>query len=557
MRLTFLFILLIQSSALTAQSPFEGEIQWGPPAQSKSVYGEPMGKAGDHLYYLTRTGTNTFVDDYDVSTLTKVSTSKFILEYQKNKLEYLTSFAANDKLYVITRFKNKSQETNYYFIHEYLGAGGLSDPKPIANINVDGVSKFAVSQKSMAKLIRYYMGFSFTQSENGQHFAFIYPDQIEPSDKNSWTVKVFNAAMEEEAVYKLELAYTDFLMSKIKVTDDGIVYGLGLTEIDTDMTYGQDLNAAMNEFTTNRVINIGGKNTYFLKIDPKGQTHQIKPIDTGSEREVSGISLDISKNGPVIYGLYGTTLVEAATASFFIQLDSNGEIVFNSIYDFEGGLITKGTKYESYKGTSGMKKNRMKRFILGDLIEDKNGNLLMTAEHYSYYMTSGPANSFGSNGGPTAVGNGGIGTSSMPQSHYFFGDVMVICCTSEGKTVWADIIQKSQHSLDDMGLTSSYCTISADNRFYVIFNDTEFNTDEDLQNAAGSEKRKAKHNRVVAAVAYDASGKSEKFVLEDNETKEEIRIIVPSACKKISDTEFLLFATNYGQMAAGLAKLKK
>ena len=557
MRLTFLFILLIQSSALTAQSPFEGEIQWGPPAQSKSVYGEPMGKAGDHLYYLTRTGTNTFVDDYDVSTLTKVSTSKFILEYQKNKLEYLTSFAANDKLYVITRFKNKSQETNYYFIHEYLGAGGLSDPKPIANINVDGVSKFAVSQKSMAKLIRYYMGFSFTQSENGQHFAFIYPDQIEPSDKNSWTVKVFNAAMEEEAVYKLELAYTDFLMSKIKVTDDGIVYGLGLTEIDTDMTYGQDLNAAMNEFTTNRVINIGGKNTYFLKIDPKGQTHQIKPIDTGSEREVSGISLDISKNGPVSYGLYGTTLVEAATASFFIQLDSNGEIVFNSIYDFEGGLITKGTKYESYKGTSGMKKNRMKRFILGDLIEDKNGNLLMTAEHYSYYMTSGPANSFGSNGGPTAVGNGGIGTSSMPQSHYFFGDVMVICCTSEGKTVWADIIQKSQHSLDDMGLTSSYCTISADNRFYVIFNDTEFNTDEDLQNAAGSEKRKAKHNRVVAAVAYDASGKSEKFVLEDNETKEEIRIIVPSACKKISDTEFLLFATNYGQMAAGLAKLKK
>ncbi|MFT5779017.1 MAG: hypothetical protein ACI837_001974 [Crocinitomicaceae bacterium] len=537
MKSTLLVTFILLVSSCYSQSPFNGEIRWGEPQKSKfNTIPDPIGYVGNKLFVTQSKRSKHTLESYDIQSLGFNSSDNLAFEYKGNKLGKNKEFIVDDDLVFITDYKNKSQKKLYYFIQRYKNGGKLSDPIPIATIDYTRIPNYGITKKGAKRAAQGRNAFKIVQSKDKKLLLALYAEEILDEGSQTWTAKLFNTSLEE--VWKYAFIVPEkgsVFIDQIKVSNDGVAYAMGMSIFDVEMDP--------------RSISVIGENVYsfvsdslfFLKIDGKNEEIIISEITTPMDQDVASVAFDLVDGGLMFYGMFGKREKNLVTGTFFVKMDFDGNELFSTKDDFDVDFITqhwkdrKKNKAKKKEENSG-KKPKMYKYILRDLLQKENGELILTAEQYYVYTSITT----------TSGADGSMNTTE--NTNYVYNDIIVVNCDKNGAILWKSLVHKKQKSVNDGGYFSSFFGITSGDDLFLIFNDSEYDVNkEELEGANLGAKIKAKWNTVASFVAFDNSGEQSHEILFDF-PDDRRRKLVPKVCGKISENEIFLFTKTKKRM---------
>lgn len=537
MKILFTFSFVFATFICNGQLPFKGEISWGEPIES-SLNHDPIGSIDNELFVLRSRLYKHWIESFNEQSLSLNSSHQGKFEFKGNKLTMSGKFIVDDKLVFITSYKNKTTNKLYYFTQIYEGKGKLSEPNPIATIDLSGIKFKGVRKTAIKKTALTYNAVKVVQSKDKKCLFVLYPKAITEEERDTYVARVFNSEMEEVDSYDFQIPDEEvYLIEDLKVSNEGVGYAMGRSNV----TIGMDVYRDQKGF-----FNFSGNDVYSLTINPADQEIISEKILPPNNQDIGSIAMDVVDGGVMYYGLYGKREKNQMEGSFFAKFSSNGESAFYSTNAFDTDFVTQHLS-EKQKAKADRKTSRtgkdakLERYVLRELIQKENGELILTAEQYYTYTTTTGA-------GPNSY--------SQTNTHYVYNDVIVVNCDKSGTIKWNALVKKRQRSINDGGMYSSFFTTTKGSDVYLVFNTSEYVVNkEELENEKSSEKRKAKKNTVASIVSLDDKGEQKHEILFDFEDDNH-RQLIPKMCRQMSDNEIFLFTKLKKRMyIMGLVKM--
>jgi hypothetical protein len=173
-----------------------------------------------------------------------------------------------------------------------------------------------------------------------------------------------------------------------------------------------------------------------------------------SQKSVSalGIAFDNFNNQLVLAGFYFDKESNAGTGIFYATIDitKNDELLFNTKL-IEGPNSTGLKRERNLSSGAGLTDYPIERIVIRN-----DGGAIIVAEaayttEYSYYDS--------------------FSQSFTQRLEYHFENIVAVSVNKDATVDWSTVIEKSQVSLDDDGVFSSFCGMLNSEQFVVLYND--------------------------------------------------------------------------------------
>ena len=166
---------------------------------------------------------------------------------------------------------------------------------------------------------------------------------------------------------------------------------------------------------------------------------------------ISEILLKILSTGnAVVAGLYSADMKwqERHYGSFYFSVDTEGKV-----------LSQKFSPFDDKTGTKTQAGNYLESYKIKDLMERKDGNLLLITEYHYHTTESKPS--------PTP------GALPLIVNHEKYGDIVIYNFSTNGILTWTSTIQKFQYNKIDEGALSSFIHVLKDDQLLIFYNQVE------------------------------------------------------------------------------------
>ena len=141
------------------------------------------------------------------------------------------------------------------------------------------------------------------------------------------------------------------------------------------------------------------------------------------------------------------------------------------------------------------------------MIYKYDGSITVLAEYRDFYITTYT----------TCNSQGGCTTRYI--YHYIRNNVFVINISPEGEVLSMIDIPKYQHTTDDGGQYSSFCTYRKDDRIIIIYNDNPKNLSPEVKTIRDCKPMSNVMKSVLIAVEVKPDGSYTKQIIYDNNEK--------------------------------------
>jgi hypothetical protein len=358
-------------------------------------------------------------------------------------------------------------------------------------------------------------------------------------DKETMMVFYTNEVTATDKEVELNMVAYDKEMNEISrgVLDIGENYSISRMRLLNDgrlLLLGYESTPEVGEVIKSDKV----KNGDFYVMLYDGVNVEKTKVDIG--KHLNSFLWKVEKNGSIVlFGLYSDTGESGVDGAFFVKLTADLNIDRITTEEFEDDFITqfwtdKQKKKQERKEQNGDESDEPKfyNYFIHDLVVKENGDYMLLAEQYDINVTTQTYR--------TANG----GTQTVTSYHYLYNDIIAVNCTANGEVNWKKAIKKRQRSTNDGGYYSSFFTTVQGNNVYLIYNNTEARMDEEeTENMNTREKKAARRNILTAIYSIGENGDIDHKKLFDFEDEQE-RMLVPSACVRMSQNEILLFTNS-------------
>lgn len=221
-----LAVLLITGTTVSsAQDKFEPKIRWGEPIKmKKKEFGpNPIGIAGNTFYATKSKKSKTYLQEFDLRTLSLKAENELNLTYNKFKLSLISKFIFGDNVVLIAYYIDKKMGKKHYLLYKVEKFGALS--KPIELAEVAWSKRKVVLTKSAAKK-RAKSGaysFNFMVSEDSKTMMVSY----KTGESDDLITVLFDEDVDIVNRGKLRVPFDSFSTITSKLSNSGQLYSIG------------------------------------------------------------------------------------------------------------------------------------------------------------------------------------------------------------------------------------------------------------------------------------------------------------------------------------------
>ncbi len=432
-------------------------LKWSPKLQidQNEIFVDYAGSDKLNHYYITRN--KKF--EYSLLKLNKdlenVGFKRISLKNKKYKMEYESCKLINNTLYFFRSFANKKDGLNYLFSN--------SIDKENLQLNPD-IKK--IDQVPYIKT-RNKGNFHFICSPNQEKVLIKHDLKLNPNGAELFGFTVLNSDMSEVYSKQIEINSGE----KSRYVEDFILNNNG------------DVILVVIDFIGSRPpkVDNGKRITYHpyyywryyrKRVSRPNYSYSVliynddreeKITFSDSTRFITDLKVDVSNaNSISCFGLFSSKdnyLVKGAFTKTFdgITLEQSqssfnafDQTIYDQIFEDRNSKKLKAQKKEAL----------FKDLILYPIIKMKNGNSVLLAESYYTFRTY------------SRVPNGAGGSTVVENVHYVFEDIIICEFSPDNSLTSLKIIDKYQESINDLGINSSFTSISNGDKISFIFNES-------------------------------------------------------------------------------------
>ena len=531
-----LALLTLVSLIGFGQTDLSDHVKWSELFETgkKVVAPTVIGEDGESIYLLRYVKKKTFIESYNLNSLTLKNSQLLELEYNDKKLTLLDQFMFDGKPTLYTNFYNKKTKISYFFIQNINPKTlSLSQPIKVAEREIES-SKGIMS--GYANSFRAKYGAKMKRSEDGQLGIFWTGkhEMAAPRKKNDPPLKTnefigatYNSDLKLLSKIEVKLPYEYFTTTKSILSNDGIYYMLGY-----EYEYGEEKKLLRTRTT------IQSGEMHVIIVDT--ESGEIETVDINTdEMEIEMMTFELLKDGGFQVAGLTTEETRGVSGTFAITFDAGFEEINNSVHRFEDDFIQttwsdKSKKKLEKKNKKNEKKGKEKtgpvfyNYYIDHLIEKEDGTTTMLAEQYYVRVVTRTYTD--------SQGN----TRTTTTYYYYYNDIIAVNFDAKGNFDWKTLVRKRQLSVNDGGYYSSYFVVTNDNEINIVYNDSESSI-KDTEGMSAKEKKKIRKNYIGVQVTIDEKGEQTKGKLF--EFTEEVRMrLVPKVCGEAGDKVAFLYA---------------
>ncbi len=537
-KFTFVAAMLCFGLALFAQksknTPVKSnlKVEWGPEFRDKtgSQTQELVGPIEEHYFALkTKTGANLgvvkvahspkyFVDKFDEDMKLVASSEELIMQYQGKELDIEKVVYFNNSLFFMGSFKNKEKKMKYLFYQKFdtkkLKLTG--DLVKLSEIDFEegsnrnsGEFDVKVSQDSTKLLVFFDVpGIKEKREQFGFHvfdkgFGLMWETLAEVPFEEGLFTKLVYEVDNLGNIYVIGKYYKDKLVEKRGGEVNYTVQMLRFTKDDEGEPQITELSLPAGTITNLRMIAGNDKNLFI--------------------------------------GYYGEDASAGASGCFVMTTNrKSGEILTQEVKAFDKEFILLNrTEKEIKKADKKDKKGDaigIDNLLLNDILVHKDGSMTIVGEVYYKQIVQ-------------YTNAQGVPTGS--RTYYVYGEIVVFGLSKDLEIMWYQKIPKSQITVEDNGLYSSYFLLQMEDKMIFVYNDDEKNMQ--MVKAGKPEVFEAKEGSSVAVgVSMDYEGNVGKNKIFNS--KSEGIFIMPKGCNRNQNGDILICAGKKKEMRYGIIK---
>jgi hypothetical protein len=517
--LLFLVALTISKSYAQSTSSFSENAKWTELTQSKrAVAPIVIGKSNSDFFLINTIKKKTYLQKYNLNTLSLKSSKEIILEFKGKNLELVNTFIANDTPILITSFFNKKTRKKYLFYHTINPKSlTISVPKLMGDKFIPKKSGYLASQA--------LSGIYLTSSKDEMSSFLAYPksnaaaEDIEVQNRD-FIGKFFDENFSETSKSEFKIPFENFQIREYNLSNEGVFHLL------LDKLVGNP-EASKKLFRGSKFLI---ESTHLLIIDAETGESEIFEIEI-EEENISKLTVTPLQNGGIsVTGL--TSDVGGVNGTFSILFDNEFVEVNNSVHKFEPDFIT--ATWSSKAKAKVEKKNKKKEkkgkekikpafynYYIDHVIELSDGSVTMLAEQYYVRVVT-----------RTSTVNGQ--TTTTTTYYYYYNDIIAVNYDNTGEFRWKKLIRKHQLSVNDGGYYSSYFVVEQEDNINIIYNE----------------------GLTAVKVNLDIEGEVEKENIIQF-TEEKRMKLVPKNCGDMGDGSLFLYARGKKGGKLGTLNLNK
>ena len=257
-------------------------------------------------------------------------------------------------------------------------------------------------------------------------------------------------------IYKntISLPTEKFVVEDVKIGSDSVIYILGFSyegKVKFKLSFESKDRYPPGDFMV-------------VKWDLKNDQKTTKVIKIGG-RYVFDIDLSIRKNFLQVIGFSSSTKkgfnnvfterfdLNTLASNFKKVIDIPNEIIYKTWRESE---ISKSEKKIHGGDYSKSFKPYLDSFDKMKILTDDNGNIYVTAQEALY-----------------SIGSDDINNKINGANYVRYGKILVLKLNKSFELVWSDMVSKNQYTMKDRGLEFSYFPFLLNNRFFLMYNNTE------------------------------------------------------------------------------------
>jgi len=439
------------------------DVDWGQETelQKGTFIHKLVGYDDEGIYILRSTGAmvidknNLILEYYSLITQT-IESSNEILMPSANGMETVFEdiFYLDKKLILFTSATDRTRMKRVLFAQYLRKDGSLKNrPKEVGALSVENIEKhgfnFSLTEDKSNIVIHYQRSFN---EYNGEYFTFkiLAPD--------------LNMLFDKKLVFPPNLNEREFELTQYKIGNSGSIYMTIKAKIKTKR------RSRRSKEQVERII---------LIFNPKKEQYQyytltlykyfpadiVFGLDEDECMSIFGFFTSRSKNTPI--GVFHNKL-NPHTLKFEFNMERKDiyyKFARDEITDLKSPRLSEDPQY-------------LYSYVPRDVVFLDNQASVFVAEHYYRTMR-------------TMVDPK---TKQETDIHYFYyNDLVTAKADKHGKIEWMNRIYKSQYSLDDSGIMSSYAITTDANKAKIIYNDNPSN----LKSGNPDKIKTYKHNPYV------------------------------------------------------------
>jgi hypothetical protein len=468
------------------------DVVWGKEIQpdKKGYISEVVGY-DDNGYYAIREQKNKsflirYNNDHEVEFEKEIKTKIGKIE---TEWEGIYMFQKNFVLFVTYKDKKVDRNKLYAIVIDFDG----TQHEPVL------IDEIEYKKKKNAGSFHIYM------SEDRENVLVYHNEVYDKTGYERFNYKMLSSNLDLVWEKPVELPYKDkaFSISKCVVDEDGNVFVLGLLQVDKKTS----------------------KHKMFAYYHKKDRMEEVN-VDFAKAYRVSDLTFTYKDGELVFIGFYSDTKKDQIRGIVYTKIDAKSLAVNlqkNSEFSKKDLAKIIGEK-AAQKG-----KTLPQTFDLRDLIFMPNGDVKLVAEMYYVHEV-------------TTTDNRGVTRTTY---YYYYRTIMVVNLNSKtGDIHWVGVIPKTQVSVNDRGIFSSFIMAYDNDKMYFLYNDNVKNTSPktkpEKRGRYATNTLKIK-KLVVTLVTMDNKGniESELFFKSKNDGK---TVLKPKFHARFSGTKVLIFA---------------
>ncbi len=502
-------LFLFASNCLVAQSTPKAFVEWGPKKAFNNKLEEKFIKTdGEYTYVFWYTAQGFQLQKLDRK-MKVVQKSRFNASHRGNRTSLNYSVLYGGKIHVFSSFYNRKTHRNHLF-HQAIDPSSFKETVPlqlIGSIITKRESLWITTEEFADDDITGY--FQFRLSPDRNKLLILFANPYSKTGSESFTYQVYNRNFEKEWEKKVALPYLDknFKIEGFRVDNQGNVHLIGWERVYDEFNKRKKGVSLLRFFSW-------FPNTAF-------STNHI--IELSNIKQIESMIYLMDENDKLICaGFFKYPNLKGVRGSFYLRIDpATGDVIEKSVDSFDSEIFKKPlTKFQKERDDQGeLDYGDWFDYELDELVIREDGRILLVGEKRDYYqdyevMTDGML--------------------TMEYDNYQYDDILLVSLSPSGKLEWSTRVPKSQYSIDDNGMRSSYHLKVTKDHLYLFFYDEDKNFNRSSEDLVGKSAYES-----LAVVQVNDSGHFEKHKLI---SKSDIQLkLIPKYFWDRNEKEVLLY----------------
>ena len=284
---------------------------------------------------------------------------------------------------------------------------------------------------------------------------------------------------------------------------------------------------------------------HFFAIDDEGKKFKEHSVLLG-DKFITDMRFTYRANGDIacagFYSDKGSILKPVTIAgAFYLNVDpESDEVKLENTKAFDEAFLSHFMTMDAAS-----RGKEIKNISLRELSFLDDGSAVLLAEEFTEFETSFSITSISYSYGPSYYTKT-ISTMTSKWSNFHFDNIIALRINTKGEIEWANILKKKQHTIEDVGMYSSFAVMYYKDRIFLIYNDNPKNLTAGPNELYRFRKNK---NAVVVCAEIRPDGSLVKKALFN--AREAETLTCPRSCKQISENKMEIYGKKRGKYKFG------